>query len=80
MYTWCVPESAGPGASDGSSIVWLYHDHVHETNGTNAGLVGPIIITAAGAARSDGSAVRMQSCAPTPSSPEASFCVQCVQM
>ena len=44
-YVWCVPESAGPGPKDGSSIVWLYHDHVHEINGTNAGLAGPIIIS-----------------------------------
>ncbi len=44
-YTWCVPSSAGPGDSDGSSIVWLFHDHVHEINGTNAGLIGTIIVS-----------------------------------
>lgn len=49
-YVWCIPESAGPGPSDGSSIVWLYHDHVNEVNGTNGGLVGPIIVTRADSA------------------------------
>ncbi len=44
-YNWCVPSSAGPGDSDGSSIVWLFHDHVHEINGTNAGLIGTLIVS-----------------------------------
>ena len=26
-YTWKVPERAGPGPNDPSSIVWLYHSH-----------------------------------------------------
>lgn len=43
-YVWCVPASAGPAAKDGSSIAWLYHDHVSEINGTNGGLVGAIVV------------------------------------
>ena len=39
-YIWHVPESAGPAATDPSSIVWMYHSHVSEVNNTNAGLVG----------------------------------------
>ena len=27
-YHWQVPERAGPGSNDPSSIVWLYHSHV----------------------------------------------------
>lgn len=47
-YTWEVPERAGPAYEDQSSIVWLYHSHVDETADTNAGLVGPIIISRKG--------------------------------
>ena len=53
-YTWEVPERAGPGPHDPSSILWMYHSHVDEPGDTNAGLVGPIIIARKGAARSDG--------------------------
>ncbi len=42
--TWQVPERAGPGPNDGSSIMWMYHSHVDEAGDTNAGLVGPMII------------------------------------
>lgn len=42
--TWQVPERAGPGPNDGSSILWVYHSHVDEPGDTNAGLIGPIII------------------------------------
>ncbi|SNQ59826.1 multicopper oxidase domain-containing protein [Candidatus Methanoperedens nitratireducens] len=42
--TWQVPERAGPGPNDGSSIMWIYHSHVDESGDTNAGLVGPMII------------------------------------
>lgn len=54
-YTWDVPERAGPGPMDGSSIVWMYHSHVDEVSDTNAGLVGPLIVTRHGSAREDGS-------------------------
>lgn len=44
-YFWEVPERAGPGPNDPSSIAWIYHSHVNEPADTNAGLIGPIIIT-----------------------------------
>ncbi len=54
-YTWEVPERAGPGPMDPSSVLWMYHGHVNEPADTNAGLIGPIIITRRGMARPDGS-------------------------
>ena len=53
-YIWQVPERAGPGPHDPSSIVWMYHSHVNEVKDTLAGLVGPIIITRHGYANPDG--------------------------
>lgn len=53
-YEWLVTEEAGPGPADGSSIVWLYHSHVHAPRDSNAGLIGAIIVTAQGKANSDG--------------------------
>ena len=54
-YIWPVPERAGPGPMDGSSVMWMYHSHVDEVRDINTGLFGPIIVTARGKARSDGS-------------------------
>lgn len=54
-YVWHADEGSGPGPSDPSSIVWWYHSHVDEPMETNAGLLGPIVITAAGMANADGS-------------------------
>jgi len=54
-YTWQVPERAGPGPADPSSVLWMYHGHVDEPADTNAGLIGPIIVTQKGMARADGS-------------------------
>ncbi|HMA43742.1 MAG TPA: multicopper oxidase domain-containing protein [Gemmatimonadales bacterium] len=54
-YVWQVPERAGPGPGDGSSVLWMYHSHVDETRDINSGLLGVIIITARGKARPDGS-------------------------
>ena len=54
-YRWEVPERAGPGPDDGSSVMWLYHSHNYEPKDVNAGLIGPIVITAKGMARPDGS-------------------------
>ena len=48
VYLWPVPERAGPGPNDPSSIVWAYHSHAHEWRDVNAGLIGPIIITRRG--------------------------------
>lgn len=53
-YTWEVPERAGPGPGDPSSIVWLYHSHVREMKDVNSGLIGAIIITRRGMAGPDG--------------------------
>ncbi len=53
-YTWLIPERAGPGPSDPSSVLWMYHSHVNEPRDANSGLVGPIIVTRAGEARADG--------------------------
>jgi FtsP/CotA-like multicopper oxidase with cupredoxin domain len=54
-YVWNVPERAGPGERDGSSVVWLYHSHNWEPKDVNAGLIGPMVITRRGMARADGS-------------------------
>ena len=54
-YAWQVPERAGPGPMDGSSILWMYHSHTDEPADTNSGLVGPLIITRKGSANPDGS-------------------------
>lgn len=54
-YTWRVPERAGPGPGDGTSVMWMYHSHTDEVSDTYAGLMGPIVVTGAGKARPDGS-------------------------
>ena len=55
VYVWPVPERAGPGPMDGSSVMWMYHSHVDEVRDINTGLFGPMIVTARGMARPDGS-------------------------
>jgi manganese oxidase len=57
VYTWPVPERAGPGPMDPSSIIWMYHSHTDEIQDVNTGLFGPMIVTARGKARDDGSPV-----------------------
>jgi manganese oxidase len=57
VYVWPVPERAGPGPMDGSSIAWMYHSHVDEVRDINTGLFGPMIITARGKAKPDGSPI-----------------------
>jgi FtsP/CotA-like multicopper oxidase with cupredoxin domain len=54
-YVWEIPERAGPGPMDGSSVMWMYHGHVNEPQDTNSGLMGPIIVTRTDGARPDGS-------------------------
>jgi FtsP/CotA-like multicopper oxidase with cupredoxin domain len=54
-YVWQVPERAGPGPDQPSSILWMYHSHVDETDDTYAGLIGPILVTRRGEGRADGS-------------------------
>lgn len=51
-YTWVVDKDAGPGPNDPSSIVWLYHSHVMAEEEINLGLVGTLVITRKGKARS----------------------------
>ena len=53
-YTWKVPERAGPGPGDPSSIVWLYHSHTSELKDVESGLIGAMIITRRGMADADG--------------------------
>lgn len=55
LYRWEVPERAGPGPADGSSVMWMYHSHTDEVGDVYAGLMGPIIVTRRGRARPDGS-------------------------
>jgi hypothetical protein len=52
VYTWQVPERAGPGPGDPSSITWLYHSH--STKDVESGLVGMIIVSGRGKAGPDG--------------------------
>lgn len=54
-YTWIADRESGPGNGELSSKVWWYHSHVDEPSETNAGLLGPIIVTRQGMANSDGS-------------------------
>jgi manganese oxidase len=52
-YHWFAIPSSGPGPGQPSSIVWWYH--AHESTEINAGLLGPIVVTAKGQANPDGS-------------------------
>ncbi len=54
-YLWKVPERAGPGPRDPSSIVWQYHSHVDGPASENAGMIGLIVISRKGQAKADGS-------------------------
>jgi manganese oxidase len=54
-YHWFVTPASGPGSGQPSSIVWWYHSHVDPAVEINAGLLGPIIVTARGRAKADGS-------------------------
>ena len=54
VYVWSVPERAGPASGDPSSILWMYHSHVHEEQDISSGLMGPIIVSARGTTKPDG--------------------------
>ena len=54
-YVWAIPERAGPGPNDPSSLLWPYHSHTHELEDVYSGLMGAIIVTRRGMARADGS-------------------------
>jgi len=53
VYTWAVPSTAGPGADDHGSVLWLYHSRTGTPTGVDAGLIGPMIIYKRGALRSE---------------------------
>jgi len=54
IYHWFADEKSGPGPDDPSTVVWMYHSHVEPTAEADAGLMGPIIVTAKGNANPDG--------------------------
>jgi manganese oxidase len=54
-YHWFADAGSGPGPGQPSSTVWWYHSHVDPGIEINAGLIGPIIVTAKGKAKADGS-------------------------
>ena len=53
-YRWTADKSSGPGPGGPRSVVWWYHSHVDAEREINAGLLGPVIITAAGMADAAG--------------------------
>lgn len=53
-YTWRIPERAGPGPRDPSSVFWLYHSHADEIRDVASGLFGAIVVTRRGMALPDG--------------------------
>lgn len=53
-YTWQVPERAGPGPADPSSLFWLYHSHCDELRDVASGLFGGLVVTRRGMALPDG--------------------------
>jgi manganese oxidase len=54
VYVWQVPERAGPGPADPSSVFWLYHSHADELQDIASGLFGMIVVTRRGMALPDG--------------------------
>lgn len=54
VYVWPVPERAGPGPMDGSTVLWMYHSHTEEDRDIYTGLLGPMIIAKRGVMRPDG--------------------------
>jgi FtsP/CotA-like multicopper oxidase with cupredoxin domain len=53
-YKWFAGKNSGPAPGEPSSVVWWYHGHVEPEMEINAGLLGPIIVTAAGKADARG--------------------------
>jgi FtsP/CotA-like multicopper oxidase with cupredoxin domain len=53
-YMWQIPERAGPGPNDPSSVFWLYHSHTDELRDVASGLFGGIIVTRRDMALPDG--------------------------
>jgi FtsP/CotA-like multicopper oxidase with cupredoxin domain len=53
-YTWEVDPRAGPQQGEPSSKLRLYHSHINEPRDVAAGLVGPMLISAKGTVKPDG--------------------------
>jgi len=53
-YIWQIPERAGPGLNDPSSVFWFYHSHTDELRDVASGLFGVIAVTRRGMALPDG--------------------------
>lgn len=53
-YKWSVPARSGPTEHGWSSVCYPYTSHVDPVADSNSGLVGPIVVTAAGMADDDG--------------------------
>ncbi len=51
-YIWETDADAAPGPNDPSSIVWVYHSHVDSVTEIYDGLIGTIVVTKKGMARS----------------------------
>ncbi len=54
VYKWTVPERAGPAPGERDTVLWMYHSHIVEPKDLNTGLLGPILISARGTTRPDG--------------------------
>jgi manganese oxidase len=54
-FTWSIGSSDGPVGQDASSVLYVYSSDVAQSADENAGLIGPLIVTRRGAARTDGS-------------------------
>ena len=54
VYLWEIPERAGPGPADPSSVFWLYHSHADELRDVASGLFGVMVVSRRGMALPDG--------------------------
>jgi manganese oxidase len=54
-YIWLANDRSGPSPGEPSSALWMYHSHADETKDVNSGLIGPLVVTARGKAKPDGS-------------------------
>ena len=65
-YVWKVPDRAGPGPADPSSVMWMYHSHTAEAADAYAGLMGAIVISRKGALQASGLPEGIDRCCPKP--------------
>ncbi|RKP06079.1 Cupredoxin, partial [Thamnocephalis sphaerospora] len=66
VYTWEVPERAGPASRDRGSVLWIYHSHVDPQSDLYAGLIGSIIVYRRGLLPGDGPSVGLYATQNTP--------------